>query len=49
MNIDNGKIYESKELALKDGVPEDKIVTGTPTAIQELKKKLFPKKKRYHL
>lgn len=49
MNIDTGQIYSSKEDALKDGVHEDKIVTGTSKAIEELKGRLFPKAKRMKL
>ena len=49
MNIDTGQIYPSKEAALKDGVPEDKLIEGTPKAIDEVLKKLFPKHKRYSL
>lgn len=49
MNIDTGDIYKTKKEAIDAGVHEDKIVEGTPTAIEELKKKLFPKSKRVKL
>lgn len=49
MNIDTGKVYQTKEDALRDGVPEDKIVTGSPSAIETLKARLFPKSRRTKL
>jgi hypothetical protein len=49
MNIDTGRVYPSKEAALADGVPEDKLVTGTEAAIQTLKARLFPKRRRAKL
>ena len=51
MDIDTGKVYATKEEALRAGVPEDKIVTGTPSAIEALsaKLKLFPKRRRMKL
>lgn len=49
MNIDTGRVYQTKEDALRDGVPEDKIVTGSPSAIETLKARLFPKRRRTKL
>ena len=49
MDIDTGKVYATKEEALRAGVPEDKIVTGTPSAIEALRAKLFPKRRRMKL
>lgn len=49
MNIDTGRVYQTKEDALRDGVPEDKIVTGSPSAIETLKAMLFPQRRRTKL
>jgi hypothetical protein len=46
VNIDDGKIYPSRKAALEAGVPEDRLVTGSKKAIEELNRRLFPKRKR---
>jgi len=46
MNIDTGKIYPTLADAEADGATADQVVTGTKIAIERLKKKLFPKRRR---
>lgn len=40
MDTRNGDIYASAELAKAAGVPDDKLVTGSPAAIDDLSKRL---------
>jgi len=38
MDTSTGKIYDSKEEALKAGVSEDNLITGTNKALRKVKK-----------
>lgn len=40
MDTRTGRIYESREAALEDGVPEDRLVTGTPEALEDIQQRL---------
>jgi len=40
MDTRTGKIYESREEAIADGVPEEFLVQGPRKALEDLKKRL---------
>ena len=40
MDTRTGRIYETKEAAQADGVPENRLVTGTKPALRHLRKRL---------
>lgn len=40
MDTRNGDIYPSREKALEAGVPEDRLVTGSREAVEDLSKRL---------
>lgn len=41
MDTRNGDIYPSVGAALESGVPENRLVTGTDEALQNLKRRFF--------
>lgn len=40
MDTRTGQIYDSREDALRDGVPEDRLITGSREALEELRPRI---------
>lgn len=40
MDTRTSQMYESKEAALEDGVPENRLITGTKEALEDVRERL---------